>query len=51
LLRAAKLAGVNHLTLRLYEADPMAVKNPKKRARCARFYECLRVFLQAVVAA
>ncbi len=50
-MRAARLARVNHLTLRLYEADPMAVKNPKKRDRCARLYERLRAFLAEMEAA
>lgn len=45
LKRAAKLAGVSHATLRVYEADPRAVKSEKLRMACAELYEHLRSLL------
>jgi DNA-binding XRE family transcriptional regulator len=39
---AARLVGVSHPTLRLYEVDASAVKTTEKRAACALFYSELR---------
>ena len=46
LVRAAKLAGVSHPTLRLYEADPQAVRGERLRQACADLYESLRKLLE-----
>ncbi len=51
LTRAAKLAGVSHITLRLYEADPQCVKSEAKRTSCAALYAKLRALLPTSVAA
>lgn len=45
LRRAAKAIGVSDNTLRIYEIDPMAVKDPMKRSKCAGYYQRLRQFL------
>lgn len=45
LTRAAKLAGVSAPTLRLYEADPQAVRTENRRQACAELYEHLRALL------
>jgi hypothetical protein len=45
LTRAAKLAGVGKDTLRLYEADPQAVKGDTTRRACERLYAELRELL------
>jgi len=45
-VRAAKLAGVSHLTLRLYEADPQAVRKPSKQEACAALYRRMRAMLE-----
>lgn len=45
LAKAAKLAGVSHITLRLYEADPEAVKSRDKRVACKALYGRLRTLL------
>jgi hypothetical protein len=50
LTRAAKLAGVSHITLRLYEADPQSVKNDSKRASCAAMYDRFRALLTEAAA-
>jgi hypothetical protein len=42
LRRAAKITGVSHPTMALYEADPQAVRSPSKRYACALFYDELR---------
>lgn len=47
LRRAAKTIGVSDNTLRIYEIDPAAVKDDLKRARIAKYYSRLRVFLAA----
>ncbi len=41
------LAGVSHMTMRLYEADPLSVKSDSKRGACAKLYEKLRDLLQS----
>lgn len=45
LTRAAKLAGVSAPTLRLYEADPQAVRTDDRRGACAALYGHLRALL------
>lgn len=45
LKRAAKLAGVSHATLRVYEADPQAVKSELLRMACAALYDELRALM------
>jgi hypothetical protein len=45
LTRAAKLAGVSAPTLRLYEADPQAVRTENRRMACAELYAHLRALL------
>jgi hypothetical protein len=45
IVRAAKIAGVSHPTLRLYEADPEAVCSKELRGACAELYEHLRALL------
>lgn len=45
LTRAAKLAGVSAPTLRLYEADPQAVRTENRRMACAELYAQLRALL------
>jgi len=43
---AARLAGVSHVTIRLYEADPFSVKGDAKREQCAQLYRELRALLE-----
>ena len=45
LTRAARLVGVAPLTLRLYEADPSAVRGEELRLACAELYAQLRALL------
>jgi predicted transcriptional regulator len=40
--RAAKLAGVSRVTLRLYEASPNAVHDEQRRGRLDAIYEGMR---------
>lgn len=47
---AARMLGVSDNTLRIYEIDPLAVKDPDKRGKIAKYYDALRAFMQAVAA-
>jgi len=50
LRNAARLLKVSDNTLRMYEIDPFAVRNAKRRERIAAFYSRLRAFLSEVAA-
>ena len=48
LRNAARLLGVSDNTLRIYEIDPSAVKDERKRAVIASFCSGMRTFLEGI---